>query len=149
MNVVIIYDQCDLAVKACALLLDAAGPGETAVTWQVNPWQMDRLLSASSAELALHDAAEAHLLLLVLRRKTALSRRLLDWLERWAGCRIIDSATLAVWGGGGEAAAGPQLAKFADRHELGMISGDRHPLKIGLPLSEHTPQEHSRKLLPV
>jgi hypothetical protein len=51
-----------------------------------------------------------------------------DWLERWAKCRQVQEAALAVWDGGNtgtpSAQAEPELSQFTGRYGLSLIFGD-------------------------
>ena len=53
---------------------------------------------------------------------------LLDWLERWARCRQVQEAALAVWDSGSadtrSARATSELSQFAGRHGLSLIFDD-------------------------
>jgi hypothetical protein len=125
MNAVIIYDRFDFAAKVKAMLERAAhGTGE-ATHWSVKPWRVDMLKLPPAAEAALAEAAEAHLIVLALRQVQSL---LVDWLERWATCRQVQEAALAVWDGGNantrSARATPELSQFAGRHGLSLIFDD-------------------------
>ena len=128
MNAVIVYDKFDFAAKADAMLERVAQrTGETA-HWKVKPWRADILKLPPAAEEALAEAAEAHLILLAMRQVQSLIPWLLGWLERWALCRQIQEAALAVWGGGnadaGSVRAIPELSHFARRHGLSLIFDD-------------------------
>jgi tRNA A37 threonylcarbamoyltransferase TsaD len=52
----------------------------------------------------------------------------MDWLERWARCRQVQEAALAVWGGGSAdtrlARPTPELSQFARHHGLSLIFDD-------------------------
>lgn len=128
MNAVIIYDKFDFAAQANAMLERAAHrAGETA-HWSVKPWRVDILKLPPAAEAALAEAAEAHLIVLALRQVQSFLPWLVDWLERWAACRQIQQAALAVWEGGSadtlSARAAPGLLQFAGRHGLSLIFDD-------------------------
>jgi hypothetical protein len=78
-----------------------------------------------AAEAALAEAAEAHLIVLALRQVQSV---LVDWLERWATCRQVQEAALAVWDGGNadtrSARVTPELTQFAGRYGLSLIFDD-------------------------
>ncbi len=122
MNAVIIYDHFDFATKANAMLESATHRTGETVHWSVKPWRVDMLNLRPTAEAALAEAAEAHLIVLAVRQVQSL---LVDWLERWATCRQVQEAALAVWDGGNtdthSARAIPELSLFAGRHGLSLI----------------------------
>jgi len=128
MNAVIIYDKFDFAAKANAILERAAQRTGESAHWRVKPWRADILKLPPAAEEALAEAAEAHLILLAMRQVQSLLPWLLGWLERWALCRQVHEAALAVWGGGtadaGSVRAIPELSQFAGRHGLSLIFDD-------------------------
>ena len=125
MNAVIIYDRFDFAAKAKAMLERAAhGTGE-ATHWSVKPWRVDMLKLPPAAEAALAEAAEAHLIVLALRQVQSFFPWLADWLERWATCRQVQEAALAVWDSENAdtrpVRATPELSQFAGRHGLSLL----------------------------
>ena len=131
MNAVIIYDEFDLAANSHGVLRKAANRADDASLWSIKPWRLDMLIRPPTAHAALKDAAEAHLIVLAVRSQADLSPRLLDWLEKWALCRQVEDAALAVFdGGNGEtfsASASPTLLQFAERHGLSFIFGGVRP----------------------
>jgi len=122
MNAVIFYDKFDFAAKAKAILERAAHRTDETTHWSVKPWRVDMLKLPPAAEAALAEAAEAHLIVLAVCQVQSV---LVDWLERWATCRQVQEAALAVWSGGNadtcSARAAPELSQFAGRHGLGLI----------------------------
>jgi len=128
MNAVVLYDTFDFAAKANAMLERAAHWTDEAMHWSVKPWRVDMLKLPPAAEAALAEAAEAHLMVLELRQVPSLLPWLGDWLERWAACRQVQDAALAVWDGGNavsrSARATPELSQFAGRHGLSLIFND-------------------------
>jgi len=133
MNAVIIYDDSAIAAKANAMLDRAARRADEALLWSVKPWKFDLLLRPPTADAALEDAEEAHLIVLAVRSQTEMSPWLLDWLEQWARRRQIEDAALAVFDGGKgdtlSAAASPILSQFAERHGLSFIFSDMRPTR--------------------
>ena len=125
MNAVIIYDQFDYATKAKATLESAAHRTDETTHWGVRLWRVDVLKLPPAAEVALAEAAEAHLIMLAVRQVQSLLPQLMDWLERWATRRQIQDAALAVWDGGSAATrlarASPELSQFAGKHGLSLI----------------------------
>ena len=133
MNAVIIYDRFDFAAKAKAMLERAAhGTGEAA-HWSVKPWRVDMLKLPPAAEAALAEAAEAHLIVLALRQVQSFFPWLADWLERWATCRQVQEAALAVWDSENAdtrpVRATPELSQFAGRHGLSLLFDDSAPVE--------------------
>lgn len=127
MNAVIIYDKSDFAAKAKAMLERAAYRPDETTFWNLKPWRMDMLALTPAAEAALVEAAEAHLIVLAVHQVQPL---LIDWLERWAKCRQVQEAALAVWDGENadrlsiSTRATPELSQFAGRHGLSLLFGD-------------------------
>jgi hypothetical protein len=128
MNAVIIYDEFDVAAKANAMLGRAAHRAGETTHWNVTPWRVDMLKLQPTAEAALAEAAAAHLIVLAVRKVQSFHPCLVDWLERWATCRQVQEAALAVWAGGNadtpSARASPELSQFVGRHGLSVIVDD-------------------------
>jgi hypothetical protein len=128
MNAVIIYDEFDYAAKANAMLERAAHRMDETTHWSIKPWRVDMLKLPPAAEAALAEAAEAHLIVLAVRQVQSLLPWLMDWLERWATCRQVQEAALAVWDGENAATrsarATPELSQFAGHHGLSLIFDD-------------------------
>jgi hypothetical protein len=122
MNAVIIYDRFDFAAKAKAMLERAAHETGETTHLSVKPWRVDMLELPAAAEVALAEAAEAHLIMLAVCHVQSL---LVDWLQRWARCRQVEEAALAVGDGGDadtpSARASSELTQFAGRHGLSLI----------------------------
>lgn len=131
MNAVIVYDNVDLASKAQVMLGRAAHRADADLAWTVKPWRIELLLLPPASVRALEDAAEAHLIVLAVRRPAEPSPRLLDWLEQWARCRLVQDAALALFDGGNDdvrsGTAAPELAQFAQRYGLSFLFGDVRP----------------------
>lgn len=131
MNAVVIYEECDNARMANALLKRASERADAATQWSVKPWRLDLLNWPPLAQEALRDADEAHLLLLALGGKRELPADLLYWLETWAARRQVADAALAVFDGSDRdtfsGGVTPGLSEFAERHGLSMIFGDIAP----------------------
>jgi len=128
MSAVIIYDKCDFAAKAKAMLERVVHRTDESTHWSFKPWRADILKLPPTAEAALAEAAEAHIILLAVRHVQSLLPWLVDWLERWAKCRQVQEAALAVWDGGNtgtpSAQAEPELSQFTGRYGLSLIFGD-------------------------
>lgn len=126
MNAIILYDTPAAAANVNALLRHAADNVDEFNHWSVKPWRLDMLIQPQSADEALKDAAEAHLMVLALRRQADLPPWLTDWLEQWARRRQVTEAALAVFddcGSGSTLAVrpAPELSGFARRHSLSFI----------------------------
>lgn len=128
MKALIIYDNFAFAARANEMLQRAANQADAAMRWNIKPWRVDALNLHRSAEEALMDATDAHLIVFAGHRAQALPNWLLNWLERWAVCRQIADAAFAVVGGrNGDALsmpATPELSRFAGRHGLNFITDD-------------------------
>ncbi len=128
MNAVIIYDRFDSAAKANARLERAAHRTDETMHWSVKPWRVDLLKLPPAADAALAEAAEAHLIVLAVGQVQSFPPLLLDWLERWATCRQVHEAALAVWDSGNTGTRSarwtPELSQFAGRHGLSLIFDD-------------------------
>jgi hypothetical protein len=128
MNAVIIYNDVARAAKAKAMFERAAHSADFSMHWTVKPWRLDLLKVPGTAEEALADAADAHLMVLALRHPQLFPAWLQDWLKQWATRRQVQDAALAAWGGGNSdrlsAKVTPDLSKFAKHHGLSFISGD-------------------------
>ena len=125
MNAVVVYDTFDSAVKA-RRVLERDWAGEPTY-WNVKPWRVDMLKIPPAAEVALTEAADAHLMLIAVPRFETFLPWLVDWLERWATCRKVKEAGLAVWDCRTLAHARPELSQFAERHGMSLIC-DAAPL---------------------
>jgi hypothetical protein len=127
LNAVIIYDTFDLAVKAKGML--KRGRTDEPTHWNVKPWRADVLRLPPAVDVALTEAADAHLMLLAVRQVQSFLPWLMDWLERWATCRQFKEAALAVWDAGDNntrsARATLELSQFAGRHGLSLIFSDK------------------------
>lgn len=131
MNALILYDEFDLAVDAKATLARSVRQADTAL-WSIVPWRLDQLLAPQAAREALHDAADAHLIVFAINSRTAeLPPGLWSWLETWAEGRAVQQAAVAVFDGrnedGGSAPLVNELSRFASLHGLSFIYGDAHP----------------------
>lgn len=127
MIAVILYDDRDLAMKALARLKNAAHPLEGAVQWNVRPWRLDLLQYEALADAALAELAAAALVVVAADPKQPFPGWLANWLDRWAGCRQVQDAAVAVFGAGSGNMPGmeaaPGLAQIAERHGLEFIHG--------------------------
>ena len=132
MNAIILYDESALAADANVMLERAANRADATEQWTVKPWRLDLLFLPATADAALQEAAEAHLLLFAIREQAELPLWLLNWLEDWAERRQVQDAALAIFHGGDDhplaAKATPGLSRFAEHHGLSFIFGDVNPV---------------------
>ena len=130
LNAVILYDTLNFAAEARAMLTRAAQRADETIAWRVKPWRVDILKLPRVSEAAMAEAAEAHLMLLALRRAQSIFPWLVDWLEQWASRRRVREAALAIWRGEcaetHPARAAPALIPFASRHGLRLILDEEH-----------------------
>ena len=123
LNAVIVYDTFESAVKA-RRVLECDRPDEP-THWNVMPWRVDVLKTRPAAEVALTEAEDAHLILIVVPRFQSFLPWLVDWLERWASKRKVKEAGLALWDCGTLAhprpVQPPELLQFAGRHRISLI----------------------------
>jgi hypothetical protein len=132
MQALILYDDCDSAARANAMLEDAARHMGEGAHWKVMPWRTTLLNSSPAADMALREASEAHLIVFALHAAGHLPAWLMDWLETWAARRLVQEAGLAVFGGeNGDGLSSPrtaELCQFAQRHGLSLIFDDGEPV---------------------
>jgi hypothetical protein len=123
LNAVVVYDTFDSAVKA-KRVLERDWAGEP-THWNVKPWRVDVLKIPPAAEVALTEAADAHLILIAVPRFESFLPWLVDWLDRWATCRKVKEAGLALWDCGRPIHARfehpPELSQFAEHHGMSLI----------------------------
>jgi len=121
MKVLVIYDGCQIAARAIAILAD------TTVQWSIRFWQLNSLSLPPAAERALVETAGAQLILLAGRRVRALPAFLRSWLEQWA-TRRLENAALAVMSDEPNAAFSAfvpfELSEFAGQHGLSFTAED-------------------------
>src|SRR5882757_4043633 len=102
MKALIIYDDFDSAFKANATLQHSAQKADCAVQWNIRPWRVDLLKFPPTADEALTEALDAHLIVFAGHSAQSFPVWLERWLEQWAKYRRIKDALLAVVGGGSE-----------------------------------------------
>jgi hypothetical protein len=129
MKATIIYDDFDSAAKANTTLQHSAHKADFAVQWNIRPWRVDLLKFPPTADEALTEALDAHLIVFAGRSAQSLPFWLERWLEQWAKYRRIKDAALAVVSAGSakalsSALARPDLSQFARRHDLSVIFDD-------------------------
>jgi hypothetical protein len=125
MKALIIYDDFAAAVRANVALQNSARNADFAVQWKVNPWQIDMLKFSLTAEEALTEALDAHLIVIASRSAKSSTFWFQGWLEHWAKCRQIEGAALALFGVGySDGLAASVIREFssiARRHGLSLI----------------------------
>ena len=126
MKALIIYDDFHSAAEANATLQHSAHRADLAVQWNIRPWRVDLLKFPPTADEALTEALDAHLIVFAGHSAQSLPFWLERWLEQWAKYRRIKDAALAVVGAGSSealasASAKPDLSQFARRHDLSVF----------------------------
>jgi hypothetical protein len=125
MKALIIYDDITCAANTTAILHRVAHHADITVKWEITPWRLNRLEFPPTANQALEDAADAHLIVFAVRSTPRLPAWLMDWLEEWARHRQIPDAAVAIIGDGtAVAAVAPattELSRFARQHGLSFI----------------------------
>lgn len=128
MKAVIIYQNPQTAEEARSALQRAAGFPPTHIQWTIRPWRTDMLKFQNTSEEALVDAMDAHLIVFVDDCALLMPSWLQDWMENWAIRRHVGSAALALMRHGNAGlfvpSVTPQLAQFARRHGLSIISDE-------------------------
>src|SRR5277367_1867006 len=92
MKALVIYEDFACAEKANTALQHSAQNADVKVQWHIRPWRVDMLKFPPTAEEALTEALDAHLIVFVCRGVQSLPFWLQDWLEHWAKCRQIEDA---------------------------------------------------------
>ena len=125
MKALIIYDDFAFAVRASAALQHSARNADFAVQWNVNPWQIDMLKFSPTAEEALVEALDAHLIVIASRNAKSSTFWFRGWLAHWAKCHQIKGAALALLGDGSfdglAASVIDEFSSLARRHGLSLI----------------------------
>jgi hypothetical protein len=123
MKAVIFHDEFALTVRANSILRRIGQRPDVLVEWSVKDWPVMALSRAASAEAALLDALDAHLIMIPVRHALSQPLYFRDWLRRWAGLRRVADAALAVLGNTGfRRELCPDLASFAQEHGLTFIT---------------------------
>src|SRR5271170_7327872 len=129
-------------MKANVALQHSAWNAGFAVQWNVNPWQIDMLKFSPTAEDALTDALDAHLIVIASSSAKSSTFWFQSWVEHWAKCRQINGAALALLGGGSsDGLAASAIARFsslAQHHGLSLIFDDGRSGKDQANFIEHT-----------
>jgi hypothetical protein len=125
MKALIVYQDFAFALQANAALQHAVQYSDVWVQWNIRPWRVDLLKFPPSADEALADAADAHLIVFGSRCAQSFPFWLQEWLEQWAQCRQIKDVALAVIHEDNtdliSTSAMPRLSRFATRHGLNII----------------------------
>jgi hypothetical protein len=125
MKALIIYDGFAVGAKANAALKHSTENLAFDVQWNVRPWQLDMLKFTPTLKQAMTEALDAHLIVLASQTAQPLPAWLLTWLERWAKCRHVAEAAIAVLGIGQampfSSSTASQLAEFTQRCGLGLF----------------------------
>jgi hypothetical protein len=138
MKALIIYQNLASATKVNLALQRAAQHADASVQWVIRPWRVDLLKFPSSAEEALADAVDTHLIVFAGGIKHSLPFWLQHWLEHWTQRRQIRDAALAIFSEGIVDAlsisATRELLSFATCHGLDFIADES--ATAALPSSE-------------
>jgi hypothetical protein len=125
MKALIFYEDIVGAANTRAILNRVAHRADIAVKWDISPWRLGLLEFQRTAELALRDATDAHLIVFTNRFAAGLSAELTEWLEKWATLRHVPDAAIAIIGDGtskaSSAPATSELSQFTRRHGLSFI----------------------------
>jgi hypothetical protein len=135
MKALIIYDDLACAVNTNATLHRAAHEADVMLKWDISPWPVNMLEFSPTAEQALSDATEAHLIVLAIRHTLSLPIWLMNWLERWDALRHVLDPALAVVGdrdaNSPTATATVDVSRFSRqfglcfiRHDFGEVDDD-------------------------
>lgn len=153
MKALIIYDEFTSAARANAALQRSAHHLDMSIKWIVRPWRLDMLKFPPTAEVALNEAIDAHLIVFAGLTAKPLSAWLNDWLEHWAKCRRIDEAALAIIDDETKRTTSPsaisEISEFAGRRGLGFIVSDLATAETDLVFSGHSAPEYSLPLLAI
>src|SRR5260221_625183 len=147
MKALIVYDDATCAAATNAILHRAADRADISVKWDVRPWRLNMLRFTPTAEEIMSDAADAHLIVLAIRKTRSLPAWMMNWLEQWAVLRQSPGAALAVIGCG-TAEASVAMRQFARRFGLSFIwEGQKPQLGVGF-LIEAASTEYKLSVLP-
>src|SRR5271170_2880640 len=87
MKALIIYDDFYSALKANASLQHSAHKADLAVQWNIRPWRVDMLKFPPTADEALTEALDAHLIVFAGHSAQSLPFWLERWIEQWIKSR--------------------------------------------------------------
>ena len=129
MKALIIYKDLASAAEVNIILQHSAHNVNFVVQWSIRPWRMDMLRFPPSAEAALTDARDAHLIVFAGCCAQSFPFWLEHWLKHWAKCRQIEDAALALFCEGNadtpSMSAILELSQFATRHGLSFIFDEK------------------------
>jgi len=129
MKALIIYDDLSSFAKANAALQHSAQNADVNVLWIIRPWRVDMLKFPPTADEALTEATDAHLIVFAGRCAQSLPFWLKDWLEQWAKYRLVEDAALAVMCAGKSDVPSfvekSDLSECARQHGLSVLFDDR------------------------
>ncbi|HEY4417718.1 MAG TPA: hypothetical protein VGO57_18645 [Verrucomicrobiae bacterium] len=140
MKAIIIYDDQTVAISANAMLQRAANYADVAIHWHISPWRMDMLKFSAIADEALAMAMDAHLIIFAGFHHQSLPQCLHDWLEKWVVRRQIPGVALALIGDGDDGGASElakSLSRFAEHHDLNVITSQAKPDESAVCLSNN------------
>src|SRR5580692_7725400 len=80
------------AATTNAILRRVADRADISLEWDIRFWRLNMLRCTPTAEVAMSDAADAHLIVFAIRHFQTLPVWLRIWLERWAALRHIPDA---------------------------------------------------------
>jgi hypothetical protein len=135
MKALILYDDFVIAAMANAALHRSAQNDNFTVQWNISPWRMDMLKFTRTAQEALAEAIDSHLIVLASNNIKLLPLWLQGWLELWVKNRRIEEAALAIFclekAASSSSLSALDLPQFAKRHGLSVFFHDRHAARDG------------------
>lgn len=126
MKAAIICDDSVFAAKASATLQRVGDRPDVDVDWTIANWPMSALSRADTAEKAILETADTHLIVIASGQVHSLSPHLRRWLERWATVRQVEDAAVAVMDDGNNTelsnGVSRELELLAQKHGLVFIA---------------------------
>ena len=151
-KVMIIYDDFSSAADASAALRCAAYHSHADIQLNINPCRVDVLKLPAAGDEALMQATGAHLIVFAGGFARCLTSWLQSWLERWAMCRQVRDAALAIIDNQNDRLPpvmnAPELFLFAKRHGLNLVFTYSILNQSGTKLFMNHLKEHGLPLLP-
>ena len=139
MKAVIISDDPVFASYASSTLARVGRQAGLNVHWTTKSWRINALKEPASAEKALVEASDAHVILFPAQQAHSLPDCIFTWLARWAARRIIQDAAVGVISDEKSASFAtplfPELSSFVRVHGLSLLVNDVRPANdsAGLP----------------
>src|SRR5215470_10624611 len=139
MKAVIISDDPLFASYASSTLARVGRQAGVNVHWTTKSWPIKALKEPASAEKALVEALDAHVILFPAHQTHSLPGWIFNWLARWAASRTIQDAAVGVISDEKSASCVtplfPELSSFVRVHGLSLIVNDERPANdsAGLP----------------